>query len=180
MLSSLDDEQLAAKAAAGNRQAVMSLLDTYYDRIHAMAWRWCGQVEMAEDIAQDVCVKVATSIAKFRGDARFTTWLWRITYNTAIDHLRRARRLKAVEPQRMLSLVDGAAGETPESLAANNDLWRAVRDLPTQQRDAVLCVYAQDMSHAEAAEVLGCKESTVSWHLHEARKALRDILEAAE
>ena len=58
------------------------------------------------------------------------------------------------------------------------ELWQAVRALPPQQRDAVLLVYAQDMSHAEAGDIMGCSEKTVSWHLHEAKKRLRTKLEA--
>jgi RNA polymerase sigma-70 factor (ECF subfamily) len=61
---------------------------------------------------------------------------------------------------------------------ASTELWRAVRSLPDQQRDAVLLVYAQDLSHGEAAALMGCSEKTVSWRLHEARKRLRILLEA--
>ena len=68
----------------------------------------------------------------------------------------------------------------PEQQAEARDLWLAVRTLPAQQRDAVLLVYAEDMSHAEAAEILACSTNTVSWHLHEARKALKVQLEAVE
>ena len=59
-------------------------------------------------------------------------------------------------------------------------LWDQVRALPPQQRDSVLLVYAQDLSHGEAADILGCSEKTISWHLHEARKKLKATLEAAE
>lgn len=56
------------------------------------------------------------------------------------------------------------------------EIWAAVRQLPDQQRDAVLLVYAEDMSHAQAGEIMGCKETTVSWHIHEAKKTLRGLL----
>jgi RNA polymerase sigma-70 factor (ECF subfamily) len=174
------DEQLARQAAAGDREALASLLDVHYDRIHRMAWHWCGSAEAAQDVAQDVCVKLATSIGKFRADAAFATWVWRITYNAAVDHLRLANKLQATAPAEMMALVDQPTGDTPEAEALTGDLWMAVRGLPPQQRDAVLLVYAQDMSHAEAAGILDCSTNTVSWHLHEARKALKAQLEAAE
>ena len=180
MCGGSDDEAAAKRAAGGDRDAMEWLLDAYYDRIHRMAWHWCGSPEAAQDIAQDVCVKLATSIAGFRAEAEFATWVWRITYNTAIDHLRRMRRVQVTPPAEMMALVDQPACDTPESDADARDLWRAVRTLPAQQRDAVLLVYAEDMSHAEAAEILGCSANTVSWHLHEARKALRVQLEAVE
>ena len=80
----------------------------------------------------------------------------------------------------MMALVDGPATDTPETWMFEDDLWREVQGLPPQQRDAVLLVYDQDMSHAHAASVMGCTEKTVSWHLHQARKALKTRLEAAE
>ena len=58
------------------------------------------------------------------------------------------------------------------------EIWDAVRDLPPQQRDAVLLVYAEDMSHAEAAALMDCSEKTVSWHVHEAKKKLKILLKA--
>jgi RNA polymerase sigma-70 factor (ECF subfamily) len=63
-----------------------------------------------------------------------------------------------------------------EDAATSSQLWGAVRKLPEKQRDAVLLVYAEDLSHAQAAEVMGIKEATVSFHVHEARKTLRGLL----
>ncbi len=180
MSGDVDDELLAKRAATGDRKAMESLLDTYYDRIHRMAWRWCGSDEAAQDVAQDVCIKLATSIAAFRADAAFSTWVWRITYNTSIDHLRVKQRVQVTPPADMMALVDQASTDTPEQQAEARDLWRAVRTLPAQQRDAVLLVYAEDKSHAEAGVILACSAKTVSWHLHEARKALKIQLEAVE
>lgn len=174
------DEQLAIEAATGDRAALAALLDRHYGQIHRMAWHWCGSAEAAEDVAQDVCVKLATAISGFRGDSAFATWVWRITYNTAIDHLRVMGKMQTTAPTEMMALVDEPACETPEALLEAGDLWIAVRRLPAQQRDAVLLVYAQDMSHAEAAIILECSTNTVSWHLHEARKALKAKLEAVE
>jgi RNA polymerase sigma-70 factor (ECF subfamily) len=90
--------------------------------------------------------------------------------------------MHAVEPSKIVELADAApdTGQpSPEDAAMGADLWAAVRGLAPQQRDAVLLVYSEDMSHAEAAEVMGCQEKTVSWHLHEAKKRLRITLEAA-
>jgi RNA polymerase sigma-70 factor (ECF subfamily) len=175
-----DDDEMAKRAATGDRAAMEHLLDAYYERIHRMAWRWCGSADAAQDIAQDVCVKLATSISGFRSDAAFATWVWRITYNAAIDQLRAAQRFKATSPADMMTLTDQPSAHTPVVDAEARDLWSAVRTLPAQQRDAVLLVYAEDMSHAEAAGILSCSTKTVSWHLHEARKTLKIQLEAVE
>jgi RNA polymerase sigma-70 factor (ECF subfamily) len=177
------DEALATAAAAGDEAAFVALIERHYDRFHRLAWRWCGNSGDAEDVAQDVCIKLASAIRGWRGEAAFTTWATRIVYTTAIDRLRARQRLRLVEPSIMAALVE-ASGDAPglsdaEQRLLDGELWDEVRRLPDQQRDAVLLVYGEDMSHAEAAAVMGCTEKTVSWHLHEARKRLKLRLEAA-
>jgi RNA polymerase sigma-70 factor (ECF subfamily) len=82
--------------------------------------------------------------------------------------------------QRLASEISLGATEesrpTQEDELALSELWQVVRQLPEKQRDAVLLVYAEHMSHAEAAEIMGCKDVTVAWHIHNARKALKDRL----
>jgi RNA polymerase sigma-70 factor (ECF subfamily) len=173
------DEAMAKRAAEGDRTAFAELLSAYYERIHAMAWRWCGSSHAADDVAQDVCVKLASAIRSFSGDATFSTWVWRITYNAAVDHLRRARRLSLLGDHIVEALIEIPSDLTQPNAEAGSDLWSAVRTLPPQQRDCVLLVYAEDMSHAEAAAVMELSEATVSWHLHQARKTLKKMLEAA-
>ena len=176
------DEDLARAAAGGDADAFGLLIERHYDRFHRLAWRWCGSRIEAEDIAQDVCVKIGRSIRGWRGEAAFTTWAYRIVYTTATDRLRARQRLRLVEPSKMAMLVEAKA-DPPESDRADaglmkGELWDEVRRLPEQQRDAVLLVYGEDMSHGEAAAVMGCTEKTVSWHLHEARKRLKARFEA--
>jgi RNA polymerase sigma-70 factor (ECF subfamily) len=173
------DETLALRAATGCRAAFGCLLERHYDRVYRLAWRWCGSRTAAEDIAQDVTLKLATAVRSYRAEAAFTTWLHRIAYTTTVDYLRRDQRIVATEPSEMVRLID-ATSETEQTEHAGNDLWKAVRSLPDQQRDAVLLVYGEDMSHAEAAHVMGCSEKTVSWHVHEARKRLKVLLEAVD
>jgi RNA polymerase sigma-70 factor, ECF subfamily len=173
------DLALAHKAAGGCRQSFATLIDRHYDRIYRLAWRWCGSRAAAEDVTQDVCVKLAGAIRSFRGDSAFTTWLHRIAYTTALDYLRVNQRTVAVEPSHIIQLVDDAGGTDVDDGSSDDALWQAVRGLPPQQRDAVLLVYAEDMSHAEAGAIMGCSEKTVSWHIHEAKKKLKILLKAA-
>ncbi len=173
------DNELASEAAAGDRPAFAALAERHYDRVYKLAWRWSGTRDRAEDVAQDVMVKLATAIRSFRGDAAFTTWLYRLAYTVTIDHLRLAQRIVPLKPSNVMMLVEEAETETPETAVLGQELWTAVRALPDQQRDAVLLVYGEDLSHKEAAAVMGCSEKTVSWHLHEAKKRLKSKLEAA-
>jgi RNA polymerase sigma-70 factor, ECF subfamily len=172
------DNQLAVEAAAGNRASFAVLVERHYDRIFRLAWRWTGTRNAAEDITQDVCVKLATAIRSFRGDSAFSTWVYRIAYTATVDYVRAAQRIVPLEPSNVVMLLDAATQDTPETALMGQDLWQAVRALPDQQRDAVLLVYGEDLSHQEASVVMGCSEKTVSWHLHEARKRLRLKLEA--
>ncbi len=173
------DEELAHRAGQGCRASFSALLERHYDRVYRLAWRWTGARATAEDIAQDVCVKLAQALRSYRGEAQFTTWLHRIAYTTALDHLRKSQRMVLVEPSEIISLVDvSAATSTSEDDVIGAELWLAVRGLAPQQRDAVLLVYGEDMSHAEAAHVMGCSEKTVSWHVHEAKKRLKILLHA--
>ena len=172
------DSELARRAAAGDRAAFAALVERHYDRVYRLAWRWSGAQCHAEDIAQDVMVKLAPAIKTFRGDAAFSTWLYRIAYSTAIDHVRARQRIVHVAPSEMMTLAERPVAVTPEDNVIGAELWQAVRALPGQQRDAVLLVYGEDLSHLEAAAIMGCTEKTVSWHLHEAKKRLRIKLEA--
>jgi RNA polymerase sigma factor (sigma-70 family) len=169
------DETLVAQALGGDRLAFAELVGRHYDFIHRTACKWLGRRQDAEDIAQEVCVKLATAIRSFDGRSAFTSWLYRVTLNAVRDsqraHTRRDRqhdRFAEVHPE-------NDPGDQEDATAAR-EIWAAVRELPNQQRDAVLLVYAEELSHAEAGEIMGCKEATVSWHIHEAKKTLRGLL----
>jgi RNA polymerase sigma-70 factor (ECF subfamily) len=172
------DQGQVERAAGGCPAALAALIEAHYGSIYRMAWRLIGTREEAQDVAQDVCVKLAGAIRSFRGDAEVSTWLYRVTYNTAIDHMRARERLRRGERSDVVVLFQGRAAESAESSMIGSELWSEVRRLPPQQRDAVILVYAEDLTHAEAAAIMGCTEKTVSWHLHEARKRLRARLEA--
>jgi RNA polymerase sigma-70 factor (ECF subfamily) len=166
------DEVLSARARQGCGASFAALVERHYDRIYRLAWRFSASRDAAEDIAQTVCVKLASAIRDYRGEAAFTTWLYRIAFTTAADHRRAMQHTEPLEPAEIVRLIDGQAGADGSGREVA-DLWVAVDALPGQQRDAVLLVYGEDMSHAEAAAVMGCSEKTVSWHVHEARKRLR-------
>lgn len=166
---------LVARARAGDRLAFGQLIEEHYELIFRTAFKWSGSRSDAEDIAQEVCVKLATAIAGFDGRSAFSTWLYRITLNLVRDTQRqRSRRNRNVS-----ALLEVTPAEQPpeqEEAATSRQLWQAVRRLPEKQRDAVLLVYAEDLSHAAAAAIMGCKEATVSWHIFEAKRALKGLM----
>lgn len=168
------DDALAALAARGDRQAFARLLERHYDAVHRIAWRWCGDAGEAEDIAQDVCIKLARAVRQFRGDAAFSSWLYRIVLNAVRDR----QRAVSKERERVAAYAAHALVEAQPDMAdeLGEWLWDAVARLPERQRDAVLLVHGEGMSHDKAAEVLGVSGGTVSFHIHEARKKLKAMM----
>ena len=166
---------LVVRAQNGDAEAFAELIEDHYDLIHRTAWKWCGNRDDAEDIAQDVCVKLGRAIAGFDGRSAFSSWVYRITLNAVRDMQRAGkRRGRYADAYAEVSPEDQPAEQ--EEAATSNQLWAAVRTLPEKQRDAVLLVYAEELSHAAAAEIMGIREATVSFHVHEARKTLRGLL----
>lgn len=161
---------LVARATGGDARAFSQLVGQYYDFIFAVSFRLLRHREDAEDLAQAVCIKLASVLGQYKGKAAFTTWLYRVIWNTGQDHLR-ARKGGATTA---LSENDIYQSETvgAEKAMCDRAAVQAVYDLPEKYRDAVLLVFAEGLSHAEAANVLGCTEGNVSWRIHEARKRL--------
>lgn len=166
---------LAQRAVGGDRLAFSQLVEGNYDFVFATAFKWCGNREDAEDVAQDVCVKLARVLKSYDGRAAFTTWLYRIVIN-AVHDLQRFRMRQSKQASELKETAMAQIEPSQEQSALTNELWAAVRALPDQQRDAMLLVYGEDKSHREVAEILDCKESTVSWHVHAAKKALKKLL----
>ena len=165
------DGNLVAAAAAGDRAALEALLRRHYDRIHGLAWRLTGSRADAEDIAQEVCCALVEKIGSYRGEAKFTTWLTGITFNAARDFRRRRRSLAGLTEK--LAVLAGLA-EVPDGRDAYDAVWlkSAVARLKPALRDTVVLIAGEQLTHAEAAEVLGIAEATVAWRMHEVRRLL--------
>jgi RNA polymerase sigma-70 factor (ECF subfamily) len=165
------DSELVAAAIAGDRAAFGALLQKHYDRIHGLAWQLTGSRADADDIAQDVCCTLVEKIAGFRGEAKFTTWLCGITVNACRDLGRRRRSFSGFTGR--LAVLAGLA-RAPDGRDMHDAIWleSAIARLKPAYRDAVVLVAGQQLTHGEAAEILGVAESTISWRMHEARRLL--------
>ncbi len=167
-----NDSWLARKAATGDPDAFAELLDRHYDRIYRVGARVLGEADAAADLAQEVCVALPTKLASFRGESRFTTWLYRVVVNAAHDALRRRtarqRGERGFAELNSLSRADRGAGMF-------ESIWlrEALDQLSEELRTTVFLVLGEGLRHAEAGEVLGISETTVSWRMHEVRKRLR-------
>ena len=166
------DRDLVERAAAGDRAAFASLLETHYGRMHRLAWRLTGSVHNTDDIAQEVCCTLVELIENFRGEARFTTWLTGVVVNACRDHRRRGMTLRRLRER--LAIVAGLVPQ-PDGRDLYRATWLAseIARLEPHLQEAVVLVAGEGMSHAEAARALGVAESTISWRIHEARRRLR-------
>jgi RNA polymerase sigma-70 factor (ECF subfamily) len=173
------ETDLIGLARAGDSAAFGELLRRNYDFIYRVAYRWCGRQADAEDVPQEVCVRLARAIGGYRGGAGFSTWLYAITLNAARDLRRKALRDEIGSAEYRAHALSAAAATIGEVEDPATELWSAVRQLPDKQRDAVVLVYGEELSHAQAAEVMGISETTVSWHIHEAKKRLKLLLRSA-
>jgi RNA polymerase sigma-70 factor (ECF subfamily) len=167
------DEDLAFAAAAGDGAAFASLLDRHYDRLFAFCFRLSGSRTEAEDLTQDICAALPAKLGSYQKRAKVTTWLYRVAVNAAHDR----RRKRASYTKATTGWGDWEVGRTAankETEAQIDWLTAAMRTLPEDLRDT-LALVLDDMTHAQAADVLGISEGTVSWRISEAKKALRKI-----
>ena len=168
------DNELALAAAGGDREAFAALLARHYDDLFRLCFRLTGRRETAEDLTQDICLALPIKLKHFRGEARLTTWLYRIAVNAAHDRRRRAStRARTAEGWSRWEINRRAA---EEDRAEQLDwLRKAMAALPEDLRDTAALILGKELTHAEAAQVLGISEGTVSWRLSEIRKRLRAI-----
>jgi len=164
------------------------LVARYQGRAYRLAWSLLRNAEDARDVSQEAFLRVYRTAGGFRGDARFSTWFYRILVNLCLDHQRRGRWW-----QRLLVRDDGTGDpergvleRQPAPVADPGDalgrrqlmaqLWAAVDRLSPQQRAAILLHVQEELPTSQIAEVLKCSEATVRVHLHRAVGALRKIV----
>ncbi|WP_317184082.1 sigma-70 family RNA polymerase sigma factor [Devosia sp. BK] len=168
-------ENLIKRVKAGDAQAFERLISEHYRFIYKTAFRWLGHKSDAEDVTQSVCMRLADAVTRFDGRSKFTSWLYSVTLN-AVRDLQRSRERQGKQIETVAALARVESDPDQEDQLRVDDIWRIVRRLPDKQRDAVMLVYGEQLSQAEAAVIMGCKEVTVSWHIHNARKSLKDLL----
>jgi RNA polymerase sigma-70 factor (ECF subfamily) len=183
------ERELIGRMQAGDPAAVADLAATYGPRIHQLAFRYMKNWEDAEEVTQDVLLKVFRKIDAFRGDAALSSWIYRITFNTAMSRLRTGRQARAAEQHRHESTGVDATRTPPEpadwsSLADDRVLQREMRErlldalthLPEVYRIPVILRDIQGLSTEEASAILRVKTQTLKSRLHRGRLILREHL----
>jgi RNA polymerase sigma-70 factor (ECF subfamily) len=170
-----DDQDLAdaARVLAGDTDAFEGIVRRWQSRLINLAWRFCRDRAAAEDMAQEVFIRVFRSLAAFRGESAFSTWITAIAMNTCRSRIQRyGQPLLSLDPARA-----AAAGLTPlrelQERERNEMVQRAVLTLPERYRDAIVLFYFEEKDVAETARVLGVSEGTLKARLHRGRDLLR-------
>jgi RNA polymerase sigma-70 factor, ECF subfamily len=176
-MQDFDDGKLVHLAQEGDRGAFSTLLERHYHAIYKLAYRWCNAQNDAEDVAQEVCIKLVGAIAGYRGEAAFSSWLYGITLNAARDFQRKKGRRDSREDTAWdLDQFQASSGNPEQSLFASL-IRRCITMLPDNLRMAVLLVHGEGLNHNQAGEAQQCAEGTISWRLSEARTQLAICLD---
>jgi RNA polymerase sigma-70 factor (ECF subfamily) len=175
-----EDLALCREALAGNKDAFASLAVKYRKRIFGLGYGFFRNADDAEDFVQDVLVKVYVSLATFRGESQFSTWLMRIAYNQAINSVKRKREYTSLAED--FEIVD--PGESPEDAHLKECSVEAIREalttLPERYRACVDMYFFYDMPYADISEVTGLPVNTIKSHVFRAKKLLRARLDEGD
>jgi RNA polymerase sigma-70 factor, ECF subfamily len=187
MTESLDDQVRAARE--GDAEAFNELVRATYASTYSLAYKLTGNEQDADDVAQDTYLRAFRSLSRFRGEAAFPTWLYRITVNSAANVLAKRRRTGTAsidsDRQVMLQLIETHPDADPADRAVAADLRERVRSsfasLPTLLRQVLVLREVEGLPHSAIAERLGISETAAKVRLHRARQKLKaDLTEVPE
>ena len=184
---SAEEKALIERCKRGDLAAFNDLVRKYEKQVYNFAYRLTGNYDDANDVAQDAFLRVFNAIGSFRGDASFSTWLFRITTNVFLDERKRAKAHPQASLDEYLELGESSVtrqiedpSPTPEAILEESEraqlLSNAVRDLPEYQRAMVTLYHGQQKSYEEIAEIMDLPIGTVKSRLNRARLALKEKL----
>ena len=173
-----DQENIIARARRGDADAFEQLVVAYRDQVFRLALRMCGNEADADEVAQEAFLSAWKALPNFRGDSRFSTWLYQLTSHAAIDLMRREKRQITAEDITEVSAPD--PGPSPQQQAERSETRQAVRDamgqLSPEYRQIVVLRFLQELSYEEIGAVLKLPPGTVKSRLNRAKSQLKDIL----
>ena len=181
------DEELVARSRGGDLDSFNQLVVRWERPIYALAYRVIGREEEARDVAQETFLRAFRALGGFKGQAKFSSWLYRITLNLCRDWIRRERRTPVSQPPEGVDIIE-LAGETEpsesiEDLVSRRELGRAVAKamamLPEEQRTAIILKEYHGLTFQEIADMLECPLSTVKTRLYQGLIVLRKQLSEA-
>ncbi|MBD0326112.1 MAG: sigma-70 family RNA polymerase sigma factor [Pyrinomonadaceae bacterium] len=180
-VSAVADCDLVTRAIAGREDGFEELVRRYQRPIAAYVYRMVGDYDAALDLTQEVFIKVYGSLARYRSEYKFSTWIYKIAHNAAVDHLRR----NSTREQSLIKQTDGEQYDLPiesgrlspeqesEKAERRAEIEAVVRQLPSAYRELILLRHSHDLSYDEIADVTGLPLGTVKNRLFRAREVMR-------
>lgn len=180
----ISNSELVKKSQLGDRSAFEQLVLRHQELVFSLAYKLTGNREMANDVAQEAFIRAWKAIEKFRGDSTFSTWIYRITVNTAWTLRKKAKKHNTLNIDDTYEPIVIDEKKDPEMVAINSDLSsvlsKALNNLPVEQRIIVELKNIEGRSHKEIAEYLDISVTAAKVRLHRAHQRLRQILEDVE
>ena len=178
----VSNAELVKKSQLGDKNAFEELVRRHQELVFSLAYKLTGNRELANDVAQEAFIRAWKAIQKFRGDSTFSTWIYRITVNTAWTLRKKAKKHYSLNIEDTQEPVVIDEKKDPEFLAINSDLSsvlkKALEQIPIEQRIIVELKNIEGRSHKEIAEYLDISVTAAKVRLHRAHQKLRHILEA--
>jgi RNA polymerase sigma-70 factor, ECF subfamily len=179
--SSVTDVDLVATATTGVEGSFEELVRRYQHPISAYVYRMVGNYESALDLTQEIFIKVYGSLGRYRSEFKFSTWIYKIAHNSAVDHLRR----NSTREQSLMNGIEGDQYELPiesgrlspeqesERKERRIEIESVIRTLPANYRELIILRHSQDLTYEEIVEVTGLPLGTVKNRLFRAREMMR-------
>lgn len=171
-MAELDERELVARCRAGDDAAFSELVERYKNLVYAMIYRMGADRSQVDDLAQEVFLKVHRGLPYFRGEARLSTWIYRIVSNVSLQARTRRRELRDADRAPEPSSTDSAFGD----LELRDRLEKAIAQLPPHYRLLVAAHYLEGVQYEALAEALNIPLGTVKTHLYRAKRQLRELL----
>lgn len=176
----IDDQIYIDKILEGETSAFSTLVDQYKDLVFSLALRMMKNKEEAEEVAQDTFIKVYKSLSKFKGDSKFSTWIYRVAYNTCLDRLKKNQRQQQTVTideytEHQVKSLDNAYDQL-EKKERELAIQNCLKLLPSEDSFLISLYYYEEQSLEEISKVIGLKPNNVKVKLFRARKKLATIL----
>lgn len=174
----MNELQLINRARAGDGEAFGALVEQYRDNVYRLAYRMCGNAHDADEAAQEAFVAAWRALPNFRGEAKFSTWLYRLTTNAAIDLMRREKRHRTASEEDVPELADetDSPQQQVERTEQRETVQKALSALSEEYREVLLLRYMQELDYTEIAAALSLPAGTVKSRLNRAKAALKKAL----
>jgi len=175
----MDDATLIAQIQAGNEHANRFLIEKFKNRVWHLVLRMVSQPEDAEDLCQEIFLRVFRDIGKFRGESKLSTWIGAIAYNMSVTYLRKKGKNIMVSVDDYLPVASGkpaveSADEALDKSSMKKVVHRIIDSLPVQYRTVITLFYLEELSYKEIEEVTGMPDGTIKSYLNRGRQAIRE------